>query len=274
MKNRSIFSLITILAIATMFQSCTRIDAGHVGLKVSYYGSDKGVTDIAEVSGVEFYNPFTSDVIEFPTFTQSKDYEPFVITAKGGAEFTVDPTISYYVRADRAPHIYRQYRKPLEELENGILKNLVYDSYRITVNHYSPDSLVNNRERFENELQETLNAQLDKEGFVLQQLTSKLDPPATLKAAIDQKNLAVQQSLQTHNLVEREKAQADIEVAKAEGAARAKRIEADGINYYNEKIQQSLSPQLLQKQYLEKWNGVLPSTMTGGSTPVMMINPK
>jgi hypothetical protein len=46
MKNRSIFSLITILAIATMFQSCTRIDAGHVGLKVSYYGSDKGVTGI------------------------------------------------------------------------------------------------------------------------------------------------------------------------------------------------------------------------------------
>lgn len=40
--------------------SCERIDAGHVGLKVNYYGSNKGVSDVTEVTGWQFYWPLSS----------------------------------------------------------------------------------------------------------------------------------------------------------------------------------------------------------------------
>jgi regulator of protease activity HflC (stomatin/prohibitin superfamily) len=270
---KRIFTIIGALGVLMMLESCARIDAGHVGLKVSMYGTDKGVNDITEVTGRVVYNPFTTDIVEFPTFSQTKDYQPFTITAKGGSQFTVDPVITYYVSSDKAPHIFRQYRKPLNELENGILKNMVYDSYRITMARYSPDSLINNREKFESEVDSALMQSFREEGFIYQKTTANIIPPQSLQDAINAKNLAVQQSLQTKNLVEKEKAQAEIAIAKAKGEAEAKRIEADGIYYYNERVQQSLSQQLLQQQWISKWNGTMPTVTSGNSGGIILQMP-
>ena len=78
MKNkRTIFNLLVaaILGIASL-SSCSRIDAGHVGLQVNYYGTDKGVSDVVEVTGTVFYSPFSSYIVKIPTFVKTKDYEP------------------------------------------------------------------------------------------------------------------------------------------------------------------------------------------------------
>ena len=53
-----------------LFFSCERIDAGHVGVKVNQYGDNKGVDDVVAVTGMVFYNPFTTAIYEFPTFIQ------------------------------------------------------------------------------------------------------------------------------------------------------------------------------------------------------------
>lgn len=273
-KMRSIAIILALGAVMmSTMQSCYRIDAGHVGLKVNLYGTDKGVSDVVEVTGFDFYAPWSSQIVEFPVFSQTKDYDPFNITAKDASVFSVDPTLTYFVESEHAPHIYRQYRKPLESLENGILKNLVYDAYRITANNYTSDSLMANRGAFELQLQQTLSSTMKEEGFTFQQLTSQLTPPNSLAEAINQKNLAVQQSLQAKNLVEKERMQADIATAKARGVADAKKIEADGIYYYNQRVQESLSSQLLQQMWIEKWNGTMPTVTSGGSGTMMMINP-
>ena len=49
---KKVFKLFAImLATVTMF-SCNRIDAGHEGIKVKLYGSDKGVSDVELVTGM------------------------------------------------------------------------------------------------------------------------------------------------------------------------------------------------------------------------------
>ena len=58
------------------------------------YGSDKGVQDVSLVTGRVWYNPFTEEVHEVPTFVQTVDYAAFGVNAKDGSVFTVDPTIS------------------------------------------------------------------------------------------------------------------------------------------------------------------------------------
>ena len=50
-----------------LFFSCERIDAGHVGVKVNQYGDNKGVDDVVAVTGMVFFNPFTTAIYEFPT---------------------------------------------------------------------------------------------------------------------------------------------------------------------------------------------------------------
>jgi regulator of protease activity HflC (stomatin/prohibitin superfamily) len=259
---RSILAgVVAFVLILIMVVSCERIDAGHVGVKVNLYGSQKGVDGITEVTGMVFFNPFTTKVYEFPTFVQHKEYtgqESFTINSKDGSEFRVSPIVNYQVISDKVPFIFGKYRRTLKQIEGGFLKTSVYDAFRIATNGYTADSLISNREGFEIKVRSILEKQLNAEGFAIQQFTSNLEYPKTFVDAINAKNNAVQQALKAENDVRTAEANAKIKVANAEGNARAmltkSKAEAES---YNLK-QQSLTPLLIQQQFIEKWDGKLP----------------
>ena len=47
--------------------SCTRVEPGHVGIRIRLAGSERGVQNAPIVTGWIVYNPLTEQVIEFPT---------------------------------------------------------------------------------------------------------------------------------------------------------------------------------------------------------------
>jgi regulator of protease activity HflC (stomatin/prohibitin superfamily) len=250
-KARYILLLIILIVIGIWLIKRTitveRIDAGHAGIRVNLVGSNKGVDDITEVTGWVFYMPFITAIYEFPTYTQVKDYDSFIINAKDGSEFTVDPTFSYYVDEHSVPKIFRQYRKSLQELENGYIKNVVYDCYRIIANKYPSDSLMSNRQQFEDEVQNRLSETLKQEGFVYQQLTSNLIPPQSLKEAINAKNKTIQEAMQAENHLRQAEADAKAKIITAEAEKRANDLKAS-----------ALTPLIIQQMFIEKWDGKLP----------------
>jgi len=80
------------ILLVVLFNSCERIDAGHVGVKVNQYGDNKGVDDVTAVTGMVFFNPITTRIYEFPTFIQHKEYKgenSFIVNSKDGSEFSV-----------------------------------------------------------------------------------------------------------------------------------------------------------------------------------------
>ena len=98
------------------------------------------------------------------------------------------------------------------------------DSYRIIANKFPSDSLISNRQQFESEVQGMLQAELRKEGFIFQQLTSNLTAPQSLKDAIDAKNKATQEAYQAENKLRQAEAEAKLiekERREAEEAALA-----------------------------------------------------
>ena len=238
--------------------SCERIDAGHEGIKVNLYGDDKGVGDVALVTGRVWFNPFTTEIHEYPTYVQTVDYEPFEINAKDGSKFTVDPTINISPVAGKSPEIFKKYRKPLKEVIANVLKTHIANAYRIKLNAYTTDQLVSNREEFEQATEEFLRAILLKENFELGELTSGLKYPDALVRSIDAKNQAVQEALRIENEVAAIEAQAKKQVAAAEGEAMALKIKGDAEAEYNRKISASLSSLIVQQNMIEKWDGKLP----------------
>jgi regulator of protease activity HflC (stomatin/prohibitin superfamily) len=249
------------ILLSIAFASCERIDAGHVGVKVNLYGSQKGVDGITEVTGMVFYNPFTTKIYEFPTFVQHKEYtgeESFSINSKDGSEFRVSPILNYQVVTDKVPFIFGKYRRSLDQIETGFLKTAVYDAFRIATNSYTADSLISNREGFEARVRGILEKQLNAEGFTIQQFTSNLDYPKTFVDAINAKNNAVQQALKAENDVRTAEANAKIKVATAEGNAQSLLVQAKAEAEANRMKQQTLTPLLVQQQFIEKWDGKLP----------------
>jgi len=260
------------IALIFLFMSCERIDAGHVGVKVNQYGDNKGVDNVVAVTGMVFFNPFTTKIYEFPTFIQHKEYigdNSFIVNSKDGSEFSVSPIMNYSVQREKVPSIFSKYRRQLEDIEEGFLKTAVYDAFRLATNKYTADELISNRAVFEVEVRRLLDGQLLKEGFIINQFTSNLIYPETFKKSIEAKNNAVQAALRAENEVKTAEAQAKIKVATAEGNAQALLTSAKAEAEANRMKQQTLTPLLIQMEYVNKWDGKLP---VYGQIPTLFKN--
>ena len=244
---------------------CTVVDSGEVGIKFHKWSASE--QDYGGVEGTckgwVFYNPITSSVFTYPTFTQRKQYETFSVNAKDASIFEMDPTIAYRINPDKACDIFTKYRVGVKELEEGYIRTCIYEAYRTCANQYTSDSLMSNRANFEGDVRNRLEKSLMAEGFIVEEFTSKITPPKSLTAMIDAKNTAIQSALKAENQVKEAEANAKIEVAKAEGNARAMKIKADAEAYYNRTIAASLSPMIVQEDMIEKWDGKMPLIVGG-----------
>lgn len=241
--------LVMLVACVAMvgMSSCEKVDAGHEGILVNLYGDDKGVGEVSMCTGMVWYNPFTQSVYEYPTFVQTVDYEPFTINAKDGSEFTVDPTVSLKIVDGKSPLVFKKYRKELDEVIHGTLYNYVKDAFRIQLNNFTTDYIVSNRDSIENAIERYLTTALLRENFQLEQLTSGLKYPETIVKAVNAKNEAIQRAQQAQN-----------EVAVAEANAKKLLVAAQAEAEANRLKQQALTPQILEKMWIEKWDGKLP----------------
>lgn len=272
--------LVVILGLLGVSNSCERIDAGHVGVKVNLYGSGKGVSDVTECTGLVFYNPMSTKIYEFPTYVQHKEYKKtadgdnsFTVNTKDGSEFHVSPVINYSVQREKVPTIFSKYRRTLPEIEEGFLKTTVYDAFRLATNAYTAEELVSNRANFEIKVRSILTEQLQKEGFVINTFTSNLEYPTSFKNAINAKNNTVQAALQAENKVKQAEAEAKIKIATAEGNAQALLTNARAEAESNRLRQSTLTPMLLQQQWIEAWQhggSQVPTYITNGGEKFMM----
>lgn len=247
MKNKLSGFLMAIVAMFVMSSCAERIDAGHEGILVNLYGDDKGVGEVSMCTGMVWYNPFTESVYEYPTYVQTVDYEPFTINAKDGSEFTVDPTVSLKIVDGKSPAVFKKYRKELKEVINSTLYNYVKNAFRIQLNNFTTDYIVSNRDSIERAIERYLAADLLKENFQLEQLTSGLKYPETIVKAVNEKNRMIQEAQKAQN-----------EVAVAEANAKKLLVAAEAEAEANRLKQQALTPQILEKMWIEKWDGKLP----------------
>lgn len=267
MKNFKIWMLLALVALTSAgFSSCTRVDSSEVGIKFNKLSlTDQGKLDATTVTGYIVYNPITTDIYTYPTYVQRVDYKPFTVNTKDAAIFTMDPTMAYYLNRNKATDVFFKYRRSLKEIQEGYMRTVIYDAYRVTANAYTSDELMANRAKFENEVRVMLDSTLTNEGFVVTEFTSQIDPPKSLRDMIDAKNAAVQAALKAENQVKEAEANAKISVAKAEGDAKAMRIKADAEAYYNRTISASLSDRIVQEDFLEKWDGKMPQYYMPGN---------
>ena len=251
--------------------SCTKmVDNSEIGIKFKKFSlTAQGELISTQVSGLTFYNPITTSVFTYPVFIQRVDYAPFNVTTKDAATFSMDPLLAYQLDRTKASYVFNKYRRSLRDIEQGYMRTCIYDAYRISANNYTSDELMGNRAKFEQEVRQMLEKSLGAEGFIVSEFTSQITPPLSLSAAIEAKNQAIQEALKAENLVKQAEANAQIAIAKAKGEAEATKVKADAEAYYNRTIAASLSPMIIQEDWIEKWNGELPQIVTAGNSGLM-----
>jgi regulator of protease activity HflC (stomatin/prohibitin superfamily) len=282
--------IFTILMLFIFVIGYQRIDAGHVGIKVNLYGTNKGVQDVTEVSGAVWYNRITTVVYEFPTYVQNKAYtaheakgsktnQEFRVSTKDGLVASFDVSINYRIEPSKVVPIFRKYRKRLDELNETIIYNYLRDAFNTAASQFTCERLYEQREKFTNISDSLIRDVLEREGFIIEQvvLLNEIRLPDRIKSSILAKAEAKEAATKKREELASAEADAKKAIAKAQGMAEAAKIAARGRAEAikieaeaNSKLQQSLTPQILRKMWIDRWNGVLPSTMTSDNAQMLM----
>lgn len=245
-----------VFAMAIMvLTSCARIDAGHEGIMVNLYGTNKGVDDVTLVTGRVHYNPFTTSVYEYPTFVQTIDYEPFEFNSKDGSVFRFDPTVMMYLKPNTAHEVFKKYRKDMDDILEETLVPIVQDAFKEEINVRTDNELISDQTAFQNAIEERLRNELGAENFIVTKVSTGIKYPDALVKAINDKNVAIQKKAEVEN-----------QVAVAEAEAKKKIIEAQAEKEANALRTVALTPAVLQQMWIEKWDGTVPTVITNGNS--------
>lgn len=263
MKKSVISGLITAVIVFFTLGSCSRVEPNYEGVLMENYGRN-GKSDFSTVTGRQWVIFPGVSLYQVPMFETNGDPKLVQITAKDAGVFTVDPSYQYQPIRGKGVDIVFNYKhlginEPevmMDNVENAILNKLVINAFREEARNFTTDSLVNNLNVFEKQVEARLRKDFEVKHFQLNNLTSGLKPPASMAKAIESRNNAIQKAEQVRN--ELEVAKMNLEKAKID--AETNRVKSQG-----------LDGKLLQ----EKWIDAMRTTknkviITDGRTPIIL----
>lgn len=269
-KNLNMKNLFLILGLV-LLAACSRIDAGHVGIKVNLYGSGKGVSDVTEVTGTVWYAPWSTDVYEVPTFVQnavythddidgSRNNEEFRVTTKDGMTARFDLSMNYYTPREHVVKIFKKYRKPVNELEKTVIRTYLREAFNNVASMYSAESLYEKRAEFEKQAEQRATEILQKEGFMVEQVVilNEIRLPEDVTKRINDKVKAAQITKQKQEEKWQAIADGEKRIAKARADSTAMIINATAKAEAFRLQKQELTPLIIQNKMIDKWDGKLP----------------
>ena len=264
---------------------CTRIEPGHVGLKINMSGSQRGVDELPLQTGWVFYMPGLSRVFEYPTYMQTAAWtkddteespgnEEISFNSKEGLIITGDISLSYQLEPKKIPTFYTKFRSDdLRTFTHGFLKNIARDIFNEAAGKYSVEDIYGpKKEEFLAEIRKRIGDEIKPLGVILEQFgfIGAPRPPANVVAALNMKVAATQAAIQSENELRQAEAEAKKNVARATGDANARMMRAEAEAKANKLIALSITPELVRYLSVTKWDGVLPK-VTGGAMPMVQL---
>ncbi len=259
-----------------LLMGCTRVDPGYVGIKVNMYGSQRGVEDFPLHTGRVWYNPFTEEVYPFPTFMQNAswtDHESMTFNSIEGAGVTADVAVAYQLEADKVPVIFVELRQDADYITKIYVRSKVRDALS---RHGSTMKVVDifgsKKEELLKSVKLDLEDELKSRGFKFDMISfiGKLRVDAQVEQSINMTIQATQRAIEAQNKVVQSKAEADQKIEEARGKAQSVLINAKAKAEANDMLTKSSSPQLMEYEALQRWDGVLPK-VTGNSIPFIHL---
>lgn len=279
--------LLVALAFGTWaLASWDKVPSGHVGIKVNLLGGDKGVD--TEVVGVgRVFVGWQQELYLYPTFTQTVQWKrqesgdtSVSFSDTDGTQISADLGMSYRIDQSKAAALFQEFRKPIEDITDGQIRQAVIDSLNGEAGQLKVEDIYGKgREALLARVQTRVTKLLAPKGIIIEKL-SWLGPvrlPPTVQAALNAKIEATQKAQQRENEVQATIAEAVKNREQAKGEADAKllaaRAEAESIRIKGDALRQN--QELVQLTIAEKWDGKLPSQLinSGGNSggPILQL---
>lgn len=285
--HKKLFANISIVVVAVLLvlifaKMCiVSINPGYNG--VVFNRLNGGIQNNAIGQGWHFVSPWEK-IMQYPVSTETvylskaphegrKTDDSLWVNTADGKSINVDVTYAYHFSPEKLPYIYSKFKgAELDAIEFGFMKNELLQVVNNVTSNYPVMQLIGDkRTEINKKIFDNLKALFGENGIVLENINlSRVEPDTeTLKAI---QSVVNAQNALLQSKVEKERADVTAQTARieAQGKADAAFIVADGQARANAKLRESLTTeQIIQQQWIAKWNGQQPTTMLGSGTSAM-----
>lgn len=261
---------VVIFGVAMLVSGIRIMDQTEVGIVKTF-----GRVDHTISGGLNFVNPI-SDTVEVMDLKVHVREASFASYTKDAQPLTASIEYQYEPYADQAMNIVSQYGS--YEIMETKLCAAVEERAKIVFARYGAMTLLENRS--------TLSAQVQEEVKELESLfpvnftqvvVKDIDFSDAFEQAVEAKMQAEQNALRAENekqeAITRAEQEREVARVEAEAAVLTAQGEADALAITREALE-NMPDTWIAQQYLEKWNGVLPTYMLGENGASIMLTPE
>lgn len=237
-KKFTITTILVIFILITLLSSIQTISSGEVGLRVRF----GKIIDSNLNEGLNLKIPYIESIVkvnikvqkaEVTTSSASKDLQ----------DINTSIAVNYRVESKSASNLYRTVGNSYEKV---VLLPAIEESIKSVISKYTAEETITSRPEVSNECMKELQAKVEKYGIVIDNFNIiNLTFSEEYSRAIEEKQVAEQK------------------LATAKLESEAKIVEAEATKKTNELLKQTLTDNLIAKEFIEKWDGHLPQTYAG-----------
>ena len=246
--------------------SITFVPTGYIGIRTAY-----GQISGSPVStGIHFHVPFVENIHKMNCKQQEMVFDKDKIwseTSERTEVYAENIVVDYQINAEYGAWIWSN----IEEWDTNLVKRTSIESgLKAAFKQYN-DTDVTDRSKIEKTakeyIQKSLNTKYNNQVVTVISVTiSNINFSDAYNDAIEKKAQAKlsaeAQAYENQKTIDQAKAEAEKQRIEAEGKAKAKIIEAEAEAEANKKIADSITPEVLQREWIQKWNGKTPSVVS------------
>ena len=257
--------LLFLFLLAFTFIGCSKVPAGHVGIKVYLLGSSKG--DLEELPMGRYWIGINEELYLFPTFKQNYTWtlskhegkpidESISFQTEEGLSVNADFGITYSVDPKMVLTLFRKYRRGIDEITDMFLRNVVRDALNKLASAYKVEYVYGKgKAELMEKVNESVKKQLAPEGIIVETiyLIGDFRLPTQVKEALNRKIESIQKSEQSEYELREALAEAKKTIATARAEAEKMRLKT-----------LTITPLLIEYEKVKAWNGQLPLVVGSG----------
>lgn len=237
--KKTLFIVFFALAVViVLINAITTINSGEIGLKVRF----GRLVDTNLSEGLNVKIPFMEKIVKVNIRVQKSEIET-TSASKDLQDVKTLIAVNFRVNESEAVNLYKTIGN---EYENIILKPAIEEAIKSVISKYNAEELITKRNEVSESALNALQEKVEKYGILINEFNIiNLSFSEDYSNAIEQKQVAEQ-------LLEKAKLEAEARLVEAEATKKA-----------NDLLKQTLTKELLIKEFIEKWNGELPKNYAG-----------
>lgn len=238
--------------ITTLFASLTKVGTGEIAV-MTRFGRVTG-QELGE--GLHIKMPF--DKANIYDIKVMKEETSAAAASKDLQDANATLVLNYSLEAGKVSEIHRTVGPLYKE---KLIDPALQEVFKASTAQFDATQLITNRPAAKAVAFEQIRDRLKNYGIIVQDLSlTNFSFSTEFAKAIEAKQVAQQEAEKAKFVSQKAEEEARAEVIRATGSAEAQKLQ-----------QETLTPLLVQKQLIEKWDGKLP-TVTGGNGNLLDID--